>query len=627
MTYPITRLFHEMAARPAWCRWTLYAVLASGITWCATAAEEPDLREYATVETALRAKDGAGAQPAGPCPTQSGYLGVELRVDDRGRIQAGQIAEDSPAQRCGLRPGDVLLRFNETAPASLREARDWLSSSAPGAPILLTVDRAGAQIQLKAQLDAASRPLHLAEKPAFLGTTVTSLDDGEGLRISEVAKNSPAAGAGLKPGDILLTADGQALLASSSLNDTLSAHEAGDLLPLTYLRGKEQRKATVRLTEAAGPEDAAGKTGRKLWKQPLFRLAVIGVEFANTQHNPAILSGDWERFFFSTNACAGATNATGQLQFGSVNDYYQEVSCGNFHFEGRFFDWVRLSKPRADYSQGTANKRTRNEFFKELLDKLLEREGTNVLARFDGLALIYAGERLATANRGTLFWPHRATASYNGRSLPYVICPEGGKRMANISVFCHEFGHVLGLPDLYARPENPGSEGVGAWCAMSNQAGNGRPQHLSAWCKIQLGWLNPTVLDPSVQQKLVLSPVEGSPSQCFKIPVRPDGAEYFLLENRQQRGFDKSLPAFGLLIWHVIGNRLFLEESHGIEGPAGPRVALSSIPYPSHANTAFTSATTPSSRPQLSGGTAISLTQIRQLPDGRITFEIGREYN
>ena len=69
--------------------------------------------------------------------------------------------------------------------------------------------------------------------------------------------------------------------------------------------------------------------------------------------------------------------------------------------------------------------------------------------------------------------------------------------MNDISVFCHEFGHMLGLPDLYARPELPGSEGVGVWCAMSNQNGGGRPQHFCAWSKEQLGWVKPTVHRPA----------------------------------------------------------------------------------------------------------------------------------
>ena len=52
--------------------------------------------------------------------------------------------------------------------------------------------------------------------------------------------------------------------------------------------------------------------------------------------------------------------------------------------------------------------------------------------------------------------------------------------------------------------------------------------------------------------------------------VKPDGSEYFLLENRRKKGFDGDLPAEGLLVWRVVNNHPILEESHGVEGPAGP---------------------------------------------------------
>jgi hypothetical protein len=191
---------------------------------------------------------------------------------------------------------------------------------------------------------------------------------------------------------------------------------------------------------------------------------------------------------------------------------------------------------------------------------------------------------------------------------------------------CHEFGHVLGLPDLYARPENPGSEGAGVWTVMSNQLRNGRPQHFCAWCKEQMGWLAPVVIDPTVKQKLILGPVEGSDHECYKVLLRPDGSEYLLLENRRKKNFDAGLPAEGLLVWRVVANRPILEEAHGIEGPAGPRVFLSSVPWPSKNNHAFTPLTTPSSRSQLGGGLPVNLTNIRELADGRIIFQIGYEY-
>ena len=198
--------------------------------------------------------------------------------------------------------------------------------------------------------------------------------------------------------------------------------------------------------------------------------------------------------------------------------------------------------------------------------------------------------------------------------------------MCGLAVMSHEFGHMLGLPDLYARPENPGSEGAGTWCAMSANPSTTRPQHLSAWCKEKLGWLKPTAVDPAVPQKLVLGPVEDSPRECFKVNIRPDGSEYLLLENRRKWGFDLDLPGEGLLIWRVVGGHPMLEESHGVEGPAGPAVYRDRVPYPSPANDSYTPFTVPSSRSQLGGGLGVHLTNIRQLPDGRITFWIGYEF-
>jgi hypothetical protein len=197
--------------------------------------------------------------------------------------------------------------------------------------------------------------------------------------------------------------------------------------------------------------------------------------------------------------------------------------------------------------------------------------------------------------------------------------------MTNISVFTHEFGHMLGLPDLYARPENPGSEGLGQWCLMSNQLGNGKPQHMSAWCKEQLGWLTPTVIDPTVKQKLILAPVEGSARECYKVLARADGTEYFLLEVRRKTGFDIDLPGEGLLVWRVVRGRPILEESHGVEGPLGPRSFLRQVPFPSAANSSFTPFTTPSSKPQLGGGLPVFITHIERLPDGRVAFRVGYE--
>ena len=602
--------------------WIVAGFWAANLLPC-VAAEAPDLAGYRTVQTAIAATVTPTARAASGQP---GYLGAEWELDKSGRCRVTDIAAGSPAAQAGLQAGDTLVELDLRKPRSGDDVREWIQQAGPGAVLRLRVERNKKSLPLTATLETPSRPMKLASARAVLGVRVNSLDDGEGLRVTEVTAGQPAAQAGLKTGDVLLRVDDLPLLSATSLTDALATREPGEQVRVVYRRGLEELHFETRLV--AAPETGGGEAyvPRRTWKKDTYRLAVIGVEFADTPHNGAITTSAWEELFLSADRYSGKTNVTGQTVYGSVNDYYREVSCGQFHFEGRVFDWVRLSRNRADYSQGTASRRTRAEFFGEALDALLKRDGAEALKDFDGLAFIYAGERFATANRGTLFWPHRATTTYKGKTWPYVICPEGGKQMGNISVFCHEFGHILGLPDLYARAENPGSEGVGAWCAMSNQAGRGRPQHFSAWCKAQLGWLHPTTIDPRVKQKLILSPVESSTNECYQVLLRPDGSEYLLLENRQKRGFDQSLPAAGLLIWRVVGNRLILEESHGVEGPSGPRVFLSSVPFPSAANRSFTPYTTPSSRAQLGGGLPVYLTDIRQLADGRITFQIGYNY-
>jgi hypothetical protein len=162
---------------------------------------------------------------------------------------------------------------------------------------------------------------------------------------------------------------------------------------------------------------------------------------------------------------------------------------------------------------------------------------------------------------------------------------------------------------------------------MSNPFNTARPQHLSAWAKEKMGWIQPTVIDPTVKQRLTLAPIEDSPKQCFKVLVRPDGSEYFLLENRRKKGFDSDLAGEGLLIWRVVNDRPVLEEAHGVEGPAGPTVHLSSVPFPITTAKSFTPDTIPSSRSPLGGGLPVSITEIRRLPDGRIAFNIGYEFN
>jgi hypothetical protein len=124
-----------------------------------------------------------------------------------------------------------------------------------------------------------------------------------------------------------------------------------------------------------------------------------------------------------------------------------------------------------------------------------------------------------------------------------------------LGVFAHEFGHDFGLPDLYDTDSS--SKGAGVWDIMAGGSWLGfpvrgsNPAHFSAWSKVKLGWIDPVVVTTPLIQTEVPR-VETYPV-VFKLPIRssPSGDEYFMVENRQQFGYDSNLPASGILIWHV----------------------------------------------------------------------------
>jgi M6 family metalloprotease-like protein len=581
-------------------------------------AAEPDLSAYRTVDTAITAsltKAGVTATP------RLGFLGVHVAPTPQGRLAIDEVAANSPAARAGVQRGDLMLALDDKTVIEEDAFHDSLRTRFPGDVVHLLLARQNKQLDVKAVLEPWSRPMPVGRQRAVLGVQVATVKDGEGVTIQQVAADSPAERAKLKVGEVLLRIDDIAVSGPDKLNAILADKKANDTVTLTLLLAEKTVELKLRL--GGEQQDNRRPLGFErrggYWHKPSFRLGIICVEYPDAKHNPNISAKAWEEAMFSKGTYL-KTNATGQTVYGSLYDYYFEQSYGSLEVEGKAFDYVEVSKNRGEYATGT-----RSALLTEALDKLLARDGKDALKDFDGVFFLYAGERYP-APRGSLYWPHRASVSHNGKRWPYFICPEGGSRMGTTSVFCHEFGHMLGLPDLYARPENPGMEGVGVWCAMANQVGNGRPQHFCAWSKEKVGWIKPTILDPSIKQKLILSPIEESPKECFKVLLRPDGSEYLLLENRHKKGFDQSLPAEGLLIWRVVGDRPILEESHGVEGPSGPRVFLNAVPYPSAANDSFTPYTTPSSRSQLGGGLPVYITNICRLPDGRITFHIGYEY-
>ena len=143
----------------------------------------------------------------------------------------------------------------------------------------------------------------------------------------------------------------------------------------------------------------------------------------------------------------------------------------------------------------------------------------------------------------------------------FSILPERSMfRQSNpceIGVFCHEFGHSLGLPDLYDASSLGGAanKGPGNWSLMATgiYGGNGYqpeyPAHMGAWPALYLGWANS--VRPDRDSTFLLPPLAAG-GQVVELSFQGEPRnEHFLIENRQQLGFDRNIPGEGLIVYQV----------------------------------------------------------------------------
>lgn len=266
---------------------------------------------------------------------------------------------------------------------------------------------------------------------------------------------------------------------------------------------------------------------------------------------------------------------------GTMVSYYNEVSYGDIALIGDTYGWFVAPDTQAYYSvsNGLDPENRGREFVEDIV---AASDATVNYALYDAngdcfvdtVMVVHTDGGAETGDADNI-WSHRwvlsPTYTTNDpcpaggfmKVSDYIIQPaENGDGTLNdiveIGVFCHEFGHALGLPDLYDYDDPPNdSEGVGEWCLMASGSYGGdgahadRPSHMSAWCKKELGWVIPTTVTVNLYGE-TLSQAETNRDVYL---IRKDGAasglEYFLVENRQQTGFDQYLHNSGILIWHI----------------------------------------------------------------------------
>ena len=308
-----------------------------------------------------------------------------------------------------------------------------------------------------------------------------------------------------------------------------------------------------------------------------FNLPVILAKYSDV-NDTYFSANDFQNLLFDNNP------------MGTMKEYYNEISYGNFTVDGVSRGWYQ-----SDYTMVNAVDNPK-QFVSEIASLAdpdfnyaeYDNDGPDNIPNsgdddgyVDGIMIIYSGCGAEWGEGNNNFWPHMSNlGSYeyitddigvNGNNIivsSYAVSPElagGGECFSDIirpiGVFAHEFGHILGLPDLYDRNSNDGdSKGLGDWCLMASGSWSGwagdTPSHMSVWCKTQLGWVNPTILDQD-EVDFSMPQINTTP---FALKIWEDDynwSRYFLIENRQSVGFDADINGTGLLIYHIDENQRY----------------------------------------------------------------------
>lgn len=208
--------------------------------------------------------------------------------------------------------------------------------------------------------------------------------------------------------------------------------------------------------------------------------------------------------------------------------------------------------------------------------------------RIDALVVIYAGEGEQQDYLPDAVWAFTDDLETTW-DLDYIVQLDGKTVSAccavpelqttdkrdGIGTFIHEFAHILGLPN-FGTTDGGTQKTLGSWDVMDYGCNNNNaatPAAMSAYERWYLGWIEPILLDGPMNVRLRDLNSSGdcaiitANGQSNLSGISPDPREFYILENRQQSGWDQYIPGHGLMLTKIdyVKNKWESDEVNNVE--------------------------------------------------------------
>ena len=307
------------------------------------------------------------------------------------------------------------------------------------------------------------------------------------------------------------------------------------------------------------------------------KIPVILVEFSDVEFSVENPKATFDKYLNGKELFNKETDPEMGQNYASVAKYFKDMSFGKFEPEFEVYGPVNLGKPLATYGAGYSSQENMGLLLTDACTAVddevdFTQYDSNDDGNIDLIYIIYAGFSQSIAGNSTdCIHPKSGylslAKSFDGMDVKrYGVNNElngtpadqaNGPIINGIGLFCHEFSHCMGLPDLYPKSGSIAeaciNQNMDYWSLMDagEYTANGyRPTAYTAWERERLGWMEIGTLTGPSNVELKSLDEGGAAFRIYNDKDETDH-EYYIVENVQNNGWNKNLFGNGLMVTHV----------------------------------------------------------------------------